>query len=96
MSKVCPDRAEVGDPGRRVSVVYHPITALHANPRNARTHSQRQVRQIAASITEFGFNVPVLVDRDLKVIAGHGRLLACKSLGWSEVPTIGLDHLSEA
>jgi len=40
--------------------------------------------------------VPILVDRDLKVIAGHGRLLACRDLGWTEVPTICLDHLSEA
>lgn len=93
MLNVCPERA---DRGLLVSVVYRPITALHVNTRNARTHSKRQVRQIAASIKEFGFNVPVLVDRDLKVIAGHGRLLACRELGWSEVPTIGLDHLSDA
>jgi hypothetical protein len=54
------------------------------------------VRQIARSIESFGFNVPVLVDGQLKVIAGHGRVMACQLLGWREVPTICLDHLNEA
>jgi ParB-like chromosome segregation protein Spo0J len=53
-------------------------------------------RQIADSITAFGFNVPILIDRDGNVIAGHGRLLAAKQLGWREVPTLCLDHLSRA
>ncbi len=56
----------------------------------------RRVRQIARSIQTFGFNVPVVVDTNDQVIAGHGRILACQLRGWTEVPTIRLDHLSEA
>ncbi len=63
---------------------------------NARTHSEAQVAQIAASIREFGFTNPVLVDGQRGVIAGHGRLLAARQLGMTEVPTIELAHLSEA
>jgi ParB-like chromosome segregation protein Spo0J len=63
---------------------------------NPRFHSPRQVRQIARSIEKFEFNVPVLIDSSGKVIAGHGRILACQQLGWTEVPTICLEHLSEA
>src|SRR6516162_5638123 len=81
---------------RRIALVYRPVAALKLDPRNPRAHSPRQVRQIARSMESFGFNVPVLVDSDLKVIAGHGRLMACQLLGWREVPTICLDHLSEA
>ena len=80
----------------QLSVVYRPIDELKPDPRNPRQHSRAQICQIARSIQAFGFNVPILVDRDLKVIAGHGRLLACRDLGWSEVPTIQLEHLSEA
>jgi ParB-like chromosome segregation protein Spo0J len=64
--------------------------------RNARTHSPAQVAQIAASIREFGFTNPILVDGDRGVIAGHGRLLAARQLGLVEVPTIELSHLSPA
>ena len=63
---------------------------------NPRLHSPSQVKQIGRSIEAFGFNAPVLIDRDGKVVAGHGRILACKLLGWTEVPTICLDHLTEA
>ncbi len=62
--------------------------------RNARTHTEAQVAQIAASIREFGFTNPVLVDADRGVIAGHGRLLAARKLGMTEVPTVGLGHLT--
>jgi len=55
-----------------------------------------QVRQLALSIGAFGFNVPILVDPTLRIFAGHGRLLAAQELGWREVPTILLAHLSEA
>jgi ParB-like chromosome segregation protein Spo0J len=81
---------------RRTQIVYRPIAGLKLDPMNPRIHSPRQVRQIARSIKAFGFNVPVLIDADSKVIAGHGRILACQVLGWTEVPTISLDHLSEA
>src|ERR1700691_5234681 len=63
---------------------------------NPRTHSEAQIAQIAASITEFGFNNPILVDTKAGIIAGHGRLLAGRKLGLTEVPVIVLDHLSEA
>ena len=72
-----------------------PIDKLVPYARNARTHSGEQVAQIAASIAEFGFNAPILVDSQAGIIAGHGRLLAARKLGLTEVPVIILDHLSE-
>lgn len=81
--------------GGRVDVIYRPIAALTLDPRNPRRHDRKQIRRIAHSIQTFGFNVPVLVDRDFKVIAGHGRILACCELGWETVPTICLEHLTE-
>jgi DNA modification methylase len=71
------------------------INELKLNSRNPRLHSRRQIRQIAASIEAFGFNVPVLIDPGGNVIAGHGRILAVQLLGWSEVPTICIAHLNE-
>jgi DNA modification methylase len=64
--------------------------------RNSRTHSNTQVAQIAASIKEFGFCNPVLVDADGGIIAGHGRVLAAKKLGMEKVPTVRLSHLTDA
>lgn len=64
--------------------------------RNSRTHSDAQVAQIAASIREFGFTNPVLVDGDNGIIAGHGRVLAAQKLGMKEVPTVELSHLTGA
>lgn len=64
--------------------------------RNARTHSDEQVAQIAASIREFGFINPVLVDGDKGIIAGHGRVLAARKLGLTEVPTLEVSHLTDA
>lgn len=81
------------EPSER-SVVCMPISTLISNPRNARTHCKRQIRQIAASIRAFGFTNPVLLDRDNMVIAGHGRVAAAKLLGMSEVPAIRLEGLS--
>jgi ParB-like chromosome segregation protein Spo0J len=63
---------------------------------NARKHSDEQVAQIAASIREFGFNNPVLIDADNGIIAGHGRVMAARKLGMTLVPCIRLRHLSEA
>ena len=63
---------------------------------NSRTHSEEQVAQIAASIKEFGFNNPVLLDGDNGIIAGHGRTLAARKLGLKVVPTIELAHLSDS
>ena len=79
-----------------LTVVYRRIEALKPDPANPRLHGKKQIRQIAHSIETFGFNVPVLVDAELKVIAGHGRLLACGELGITEVPTLRLDHLTPA
>jgi ParB-like chromosome segregation protein Spo0J len=62
---------------------------------NSRTHSDEQVAQIAASIKEFGWTNPILVDGDNSIIAGHGRLLAARKLGYKEVPTIELADLTE-
>jgi hypothetical protein len=88
--------SRTGRTSDRIAITYQPIGELTLDPNNPRLHSPKQIGQIARSITTFGFNVPVLVDADSKVIAGHGRLLACRKLGWSEVPTICLDHLSDA
>jgi len=63
---------------------------------NSRTHSDEQVNQVAASIKEFGFTNPILVDEFNVIIAGHGRLFAAKKLGLNQVPTITLKGLTEA
>jgi hypothetical protein len=73
-----------------------PVERLEPYERNARTHSPEQVAQIAASIDEFGFLNPILVDSGDGVIAGHGRLAAAKELGLDQVPVVVLDHLTEA
>ena len=73
-----------------------PVADLIPYGRNARTHSDAQVAQIAASIREFGFTNPILVDGDRGVIAGHGRLLAARMLNMPEVPIIELSHLTAA
>lgn len=71
------------------------INNLIPYARNSRTHSDAQVLQIASSIKEFGFNNPVLIDKDGGIIAGHGRVLAARKLGLDKVPTIKLEHLTE-
>lgn len=71
------------------------IESLIPYARNARKHSDEQVGQIAASIREFGFNSPVLVDSENGIIAGHGRVLAARKLGLESVPCLRLDHLTE-
>jgi len=72
------------------------IQALIPYARNSRTHSDAQVAQIAASIREFGFTNPVLIDKDGGIIAGHGRVLGARKLGLSDVPCIRLAHLTDA
>jgi hypothetical protein len=94
--QVLPETPIAGEVPRRLSVACQPIGSLKVDPRNPRLHSRRHVRQLARSIKAFGFNVPISVDANLNVIAGHGRVLACRELGWTEVPTIRLDHLDEA
>jgi DNA modification methylase len=73
-----------------------PIDRLLPYAANARTHDPEQIAQIAASIAEFGFNVPCLVDERGVLIAGHGRLLAARKLGITDIPVIRLDHLTDA
>jgi DNA modification methylase len=77
-------------------VEHWPTDKLIPYARNPRTHSEEQVAQIAASILEFGWTSPILVDTHAGVIAGHARLQAARKLGLSEVPVIVLDHLTEA
>ena len=72
-----------------------PVDRLRPYERNARTHSAEQVAQIAASIVEFGFTNPILVDSSDGIIAGHGRLTAAQELGLKTVPVVVLDHLSD-
>ena len=72
-----------------------PLDRLKPYDRNARTHSAEQVAQIAASIVEFGFTNPILVDSNDGIIAGHGRLSAAQELGLKTVPVVVLDHLSD-
>ena len=72
-----------------------PVAALKPYPGNARTHSRKQVRQIADSIARFGFTNPVLISDDSEIVAGHGRVLAARQLGLDAVPTVRLSHLSK-
>jgi len=72
------------------------VAALIPYARNSRTHSDEQVAQVAASIKEFGFTNPVLIDNEGGIIAGHGRVMASRKLGMTEVPCIRLGHLTDA
>src|SRR5262245_26926272 len=69
-------------------IQYRPVGTLTVNPRNARTHSERQMTQIAASIQEFGWLVPIVIDEAGAILAGHGRLAAARLLGATDVPVI--------
>jgi DNA modification methylase len=80
----------------QMKIDYMRVCELRPYPNNARTHSKKQVRQIANSIAKFGFCNPVLIDDDKQIIAGHGRVEAAKLLGIAAVPTCRLSHLSEA
>jgi ParB-like chromosome segregation protein Spo0J len=79
-----------------VKIEQRKIEALIPYVNNSRTHSDEQVAQIAASVREFGWTNPILVDGQNGIIAGHGRLAAARKLGLAEVPVIVLDHLSDA
>ena len=78
-----------------MQIIQKKITDLAGYSRNARTHDAEQVQQIAASIREFGFNNPILVDNDSTIVAGHGRLAAARQLGMDQVPCIVLGHLTD-
>jgi ParB-like chromosome segregation protein Spo0J len=79
-----------------LAIAWRPLGELIPYSRNPRTHSDAQVAQIAASIQEFGWTNPVLVDGESGIIAGHGRVLAARKLGLERVPVIELAHMSEA
>ena len=78
--------------GLSLNIVYRRIDELKPDPANPRRHTKKQIRKIADSIRAFGFNVPLLIDRDCQIVGGHGRWLACHLLGITEVPTLCLDH----
>lgn len=80
----------------KLQVVYKPVADLIPYANNSRTHSDEQVTQVAASIKEFGFTNPLLIDEQGGIIAGHGRLMAAKKLGLEQVPTITLVGLTDA
>ena len=84
------------NPTLTLHIEFRQIERLLPYVRNARTHSAVQIRQIAASIAEFGFNNPVLVDAEGSIIAGHGRVLAAGELKLPQVPVIVLSHLTES
>ena len=98
-----PETASAGDSAPSESPIILPgklehwnIDRLRPYERNPRTHSPDQVTKIAASLLEFGWTNPILVDSDAGIIAGHGRLLAARELGMTTVPVIELTHLTEA
>ncbi|NND42667.1 MAG: site-specific DNA-methyltransferase [Silicimonas sp.] len=77
-------------------MTYREVEDLKPYAGNARTHSEKQIAQIAVSIEQFGFTNPVLIDGQNGIVAGHGRVAAARKLGYEEVPVIELAHLSEA
>ena len=87
-------RPEAFMPELNLKVVQLPIDVIKARLGNARTHSRKQVAKLAAAIRAYGFVVPVLIDRENVLIAGHARLAASKSEGLSHVPAIYIRHLS--
>jgi ParB/RepB/Spo0J family partition protein len=88
-------RAEASPTAYRSAIVYLPIASIIPDPNNPRKHSRQQIRAIARSIEKFGFVVPIGVDRNNKVVFGHGRLEAAQLRGLKEVPVVRLDHLTE-
>jgi DNA modification methylase len=91
------DAAECSDPTlRNLEVTYRDIETLKPYPRNTRTHSRKQIRQIAESIRAFGFTNPILIGEDGEIIAGHGRLQAAGEVGIKRVPTISLKDMTAA
>jgi ParB-like chromosome segregation protein Spo0J len=80
----------------KLAIVYQPASALKPRSTNPRTHSKKQINQIANAIRRFGFTNPILVDDSNGIIAGHGRVEAAKSIGLDQVPIVRLSAMSEA
>lgn len=91
MNSVAKTGGRVADP----KVELRPLAALRSAKRNARTHSDKQIEQIAASIQQFGFLVPILVGAEGRIVAGHGRADAARRLQLEDVPVIPIEHLTE-
>jgi DNA modification methylase len=93
-----PNRVRAGrpTPRPRLALVYRRIEDLKPDPRNPRIRSAKVRRQIERSVAEFGVVFPITTDKDEKIIAGHGRLEAARALGLTHVPTIRLEHVTEA
>jgi DNA modification methylase len=87
-------RASRPDSSHQLSIRHCSVDSIRLDPLNPRVHTDKQIQQIANSIRNFGFNVPILIDQKRNIIAGHGRFMACKLLGITEAPTISLNHLS--
>ena len=97
MMIICESVIEVGFRSMRpLKVVYKDPAQLLVCNRNPRTHTSRQIKQIATSIKQFGFVNPVLIDGSDTIIAGHGRVEAAKLLGMRDIPTVRVDHLTPA
>ena len=79
-----------------LSIVYQAVDSLKPRSTNPRTHSKKQIGQIASAIRRFGFTNPVLVDDANGIVAGHGRVEAAKAVGLDQVPTVRLSAMSEA
>jgi ParB/RepB/Spo0J family partition protein len=89
-------RARKYDPNLRgVQLRFLAISEVSPDPGNPRKHSQNQIRAISRSIEAFGFNAPILIDKNKRIIAGHGRYKAAVHLGLAQIPVISLEHLSE-
>lgn len=80
----------------RLDIAYQRVDDLRPYPRNARTHSKKQIRQIADAITEFGFTNPILIDDQMMILAGHGRAEAARLLAMKQVPCVRLSSMTEA
>src|ERR1035438_5300518 len=80
---------------RPLIITYLPATQLKRTVNNPRVHTEKQIGQLMRSIQAFGFNVPILVNGQLRIIAGHGRFEAANRLGIPELPTVSLEHLTE-
>ena len=78
-----------------LAIEHLPVASLRPWARNARTHSKKQIRQIAESIRTFGFTNPVLIDREATILAGHGRVEAARLLGMEQVPCVRLEHMTQ-
>lgn len=80
----------------KLDIEYLLASTLRAYPRNARTHSKKQIKQIANSIRQFGFTNPLLIDDHNMILAGHGRLAAARTLDMGEFPCVRLSHMTPA